>query len=153
MLRDRDCRRLVKVGFRWPRYHDSDPQAVVATIKSGGRRLKEYRTKRQKFPLRLPPVEQQDGLTQAFEALKATCAEPTMTKAHWRDWMSDSTWLLIKQRTSLRRAGQLRQADGRRMQSAIHAALKKDRTARTAGVGESIVAELPRGMFTRPSGT
>jgi len=61
-------------------------------------------------------VEQQDDLTKAFEALKATCEEPETTKAHWRDWMSDSTWLLIKQCTSLRRAGQLRQSEGRRMQ-------------------------------------
>ena len=68
-----------------------------------------------------------------------------MTKAHWRDWMSDSTWLLIKQRTSLRRAGQLRQSEGRRMQRAIHAALKRDHTARTAQVGELIVAELAEG--------
>ena len=59
--------------------------------------------------------------------------------------MSDSTWLLIKQRTSLRRAGQLRQSEGRRMQRAIHAALKRDRTARTARIGESIVAELAEG--------
>ncbi len=96
-------------------------------------------------PLKLPPVEQQDDLTRAFEALKVTCEELETTKAHWRDWMSDSTWLLIKQRTSLRRAGQLRQLEGRRMQRAIHAALKRDRAARTAQVGESIVAKLAEG--------
>ena len=82
MARDRDCRRFRNVGFRWPRYHDSDHRAVVATIKSGRRRLTEYRRKRQKFPLQLPPVEQQDDLTQAFEALKVTCEEPETTKAH-----------------------------------------------------------------------
>ena len=71
MARDRDCRRFRNVGFRWPRYHDSDHRAVVATIKSGRRRLTEYRKKRQKFPLQLPPVEQQDDLTQAFKALKS----------------------------------------------------------------------------------
>ena len=99
MVREWDRRRFWKVGFQWPRYHDSDHRAVVATIKSGRRRLKEYRRKRQEFPLKLPAVEQQDDLTWAFEALKVTCKEPEMTKAHWRDWMSDSTWLLIKQRT------------------------------------------------------
>ena len=102
----------------------------------------EYRKKRQKFPLQLTPVEQQDDLTQAFEALKVTCDEPETTKAHWRDWMSDSTWLLIKQRTLLRRAGQLRQSEGRRMQRAIHAALKRDRAVRTARIGETIVTKL-----------
>ena len=114
-------------------------------MKSGRRRLRDYRRKRQEFPLRLPPAAQQDDLTRAFEALKATCAEPETAKKHWRDWMSDDTWLLIKQRTSLRRAGQLRQSEGRRMQRAINAALKRDRTARTAQVGESIVAELAEG--------
>ncbi len=129
MARDRDCRRFRNAGFRWPRYHDLDHRAVIVTLKSGRRRLTEYRRKRQKFPLQLPPVEQQGDLTRAFEALKVTCEEPETTKAHWRDWMSDSTWLLIKQRTSLRRVGQLRQLEGRRMQRAIHAALKRDRTA------------------------
>ena len=146
MVRERDRRQFRKVGFRWPRYHDSDHRAVVATIKLGERRLTEYRKKRQEFPLQLPPVEQQDDLTRAFEALKVTCKEPETTKAHWCDWMSDSTWLLIKQRTSLHRAGQLWQTEGRRMQRAIHTALKRDREARTVQIG-------PRGMFMRPSGT
>ncbi len=105
MVQDQDCRQFRNVGFRWPRYHDSDHRAVVVTIKLGRRRVKEYRRKRQEFPLQLPPVEQQDDLTWAFKALKVTCEQPETTKAHWRDWMSDSTWLLIKQRTSLRRAG------------------------------------------------
>jgi hypothetical protein len=64
-------------------------------------------------------VEQQDDLTRAFKALKVTCKELETTKAHWCDWMSDSTWLLMKQRTSLRRAG-----------------------ARSVRIGEKIIAEL-----------
>ncbi len=66
-------------------------------------------------------------------------------KAHWRDWMADSTWLLIKRYTLLRRAGRLCQSEGRRMQRVIHAALKTDRAARTAQVGELIVAKLAKG--------
>ena len=54
-------------------------------------------------------------------------------------------WLLIKQRTLLRRAGQLCRFEGQRMQRTIHAALKKDHAARTAQVGESIIAELVKG--------
>ena len=84
-----------------------DHRAIVATIKLGERRLTEYRKKRQEFLLKLPPAEQQDDLTRAFKAQKVTCMEPETTKTHWRDWMSDSTWLLIMQRTLLRRAGQL----------------------------------------------
>jgi hypothetical protein len=59
--------------------------------------------------------------------------------------MSDSTWLLIKQRTSLRRAGQLHRSEGQRMQRTIHAALKRDHAAHTAQVGESIAAKLAEG--------
>ena len=118
---------------------------MVATIKSGERRLTAYWKKRQEFPLKLPPAEQQDDLTQAFEALKVTCVESTTTKAQWRDWMHDKMWLLIRQRTSLRRAGWLRQSEGWRMQRAIHAALKRDRAARTAQVGKLIIAKLAKG--------
>jgi hypothetical protein len=115
------------------------------TIRTGRRRLKEYRRKHQEFPLRLPPHEQQDELTKALKELKATCKEPETTKHNWRDWMSNSTWLLIKQRTSLRRVGQLHKSEGQRMQHTIHAALKKDCAARTAQVGKSIVAKLAEG--------
>ncbi len=66
----------------------------------------------------------------AFEKLKATC---------------NRTWAMIKQRTSLRRACQLRRAEGQRMQQAIHAALKRDHAARTAQVGKLIVAEFAEG--------
>ncbi len=66
------------------------------TIKSGERRLTAYRKKRQEFPLKLPPAEQQDDLTQAFEALKVTCEESKTAKAQWRDWMHNKTWLLIR---------------------------------------------------------
>jgi hypothetical protein len=143
--RKRDVKRLRNIGFRWPRYHDSDHQAVIGTIRTGRRRLKEYRRKWQEFLLHLPPIEQQDEMTRTFEKMKVTCKESGTTKAHWRNWMSDSTWLLIKQCTSLRRAGQLDQSEGQRMQRAIHAALKRDHAARTAQVGESIVAKLAKG--------
>jgi hypothetical protein len=84
-------------------------------------------------------------MTRAFKKMKVACKEPGTTKAHWHDWMSDNTWLLIKQCTSLRRAGQLRRSEGQRMQRVIHAALKRDRAARTAQVGKSIVAKLAEG--------
>ena len=84
-----------------------DHQAVIATIRTGKGQLKAYWRKCQEFPLKLPPKELQDNLTQASEDLKATCNEPTAAKHHWRNWMSDNTWLLIRQHTLLKRAGQL----------------------------------------------
>ncbi len=66
-------------------------------------------------------------------------------KHHWRDWMSNNMWLLIRQRTSLKRAGQLRRCAGQRMQHTIYPALKKDCAVRTVQVGDSIAAKLAKG--------
>ena len=140
-----DTRRFWNVVFRWPQYHDLDHQAVIATIRMGKRRLTAYRRKCQKFPLQLPPQELRDDLTQVFEELKVICEEPTAAKHHWRNWMRDSTWLLIRQCTSLHRAGQLSRCVSQRMQRTIYAVLKRDRTACMAQVGESIVAKLAKG--------
>jgi hypothetical protein len=81
----------------------------------------------------------------AFIALQATCEDPEAVKRHWHDWVSDKTWLLIKQHTSLRRAGQLRPCIGQHMQCTMYTLLKVDRTARTAQVGKLIVADLAEG--------
>ena len=88
-----NVKRFRNLGFQWPRYHNSDHRAVIATICPGRRRLKEYQRKYQEFPLQLPSHEQQDELTKAFKELKVACKEPETTKHHWRDWMSnhDST--------------------------------------------------------------
>ena len=37
--------------------------------------MKKYRRRRQKFPLTLPPEEEQDVLTRAFGELRKTCVE------------------------------------------------------------------------------
>ena len=137
--------RLRNVGFCWPQYHDLDHQAVITAIRTRMGWLTAYRRKRQEFPLKLPPKELRDDLTQAFENLNATCEEPTAMKYHWRNWMSDTRWLLIRQRTLLKWAGQLCRCAGQRMQRTIYAALKKDRAACTAQVGDSIVAKLAKG--------
>ena len=110
----------------------------------GRKRLRGYWKRGQQFLLHLPPG-QQDELTAAFETLKATCKELLVTKWHWHNWISNGTWLLIRQRTSLRRAGQLRRAKGTCMQCAIHSVLKLDQAAQTAQAGNSIVAELAKG--------
>ena len=109
MARERDARRIRGVGFRWPRYHDSDHRAVVATFRRGKvGRLKSYRKQRQQIPLRLPPGGPYDELTTTFETMKAACIEPATKRRNCKDWVSDETWQLIRRRTSLRRSGQLR---------------------------------------------
>jgi hypothetical protein len=92
--------------------------------------------------MQLPPQELRDDLTTALAVLQAACKESKVAKHHWHDWVSESTWLLIKQRMSLHRAGWLCWCIGQGMQRAIHAALKVDHTALMAQVGDSIVADL-----------
>jgi hypothetical protein len=87
-------RQLKGVRFWWPQCHDSDHQAVVATIqagKRGKRRLKAYRRKRQEFLLQLPPQELHDDLMTAFVVLQATCKDPEAAKQHWHNWVSDES--------------------------------------------------------------
>jgi hypothetical protein len=108
MAREGDGRRFRTVGFRWPRYHDSDHRAVVATIRRGRvGRLKSYQKQQRRLPLQLPP-RPHDQMTVAFEMMTAACTDPDPKRRECKDWVSDATWQLIKRRTSHRRAGQLR---------------------------------------------
>jgi hypothetical protein len=141
-------RQLKGIRFWWPRCHNFDHQAIVATIQAGKwgkRRLKAYWRKQQKISLQLPPQELRDDMTAAFVALQATCKDPEAAKRHWRNWVSDKMRLLIKWRTSLRWAGWLRWCIGQHMQCAIDALLKVDRTAHMVQVGKSINANLTKG--------
>jgi hypothetical protein len=55
------------VAFQQPRIHDLDHSTVVATISREQKGwLKNYCLRRQKFPLQLPSVEEQDQVTQNF---------------------------------------------------------------------------------------
>jgi hypothetical protein len=88
---------------------------TIRVGKQGKRQLKAYRRKRQEFPMQLPPQELQDDLTTAFAALQATSEDLEVAKRHWCNWVSEGMWLLIKQRTSLCRAGWLHQCVGQCM--------------------------------------
>ncbi len=77
--------------------------------------------------------------------LQATCKDSEVAKRYWCDWVSDETWLLTKQCTSLHQAGRLRWCVGQRMQRAIYALLKVVGTAHTAQVSKSIIANLAKG--------
>ena len=74
--REGDIRRFQKAGFRSPPIHNSDHRAVVAHMWKGkGGSRKTYRCNRQRFPITLPPGEQ-DKKTHLFEELKALCDHP-----------------------------------------------------------------------------
>jgi hypothetical protein len=145
MAREGDVRQFWTVGFRWPRYHDSDHRAVVATIRRGRvGRLKSYRKQRQRHPLQLPPGPH-DQLTDAFETMKAAYTDPDPKRWECKDWVSDATWQLIKRRTSLRQAGQLRRNEASVMQREVQQCLRTDRDTRTKHIGETISHELAGG--------
>ena len=60
-------------------------------------------------------------------------------------WIRPGTWLLIDQRTSLRREGRLSQKEGRRLGRRIKAALKEDCRERARRVGERVMLLLEEG--------
>ena len=59
------------------------------------------------IPLTLPPPDEQDNLTRAFEELQKTCKDKGKTKRVSRDWISMEMWVLIEHRTMLRCTGHL----------------------------------------------
>ena len=66
-------------------------------------------------------------------------------KRKYGDWVSAATWLLIEQRSMLRRSGRLCQVGGRRLGRRIRASLTQDRVDRTAKVGGIIEAGIAGG--------
>ena len=146
MARERDGKLFRNVAVRRPRIHDSDHRAVVASIRRGRPgQLKAYRRGRMRFPLQLPPVEEQDEQTRRFGELREACRTDTPTRQKRNDWISDETWRLIAHRAMLRRTGRLCCTGGRRLRRQIGVSLCKDRTDRTASVGAAIESELGMG--------
>jgi hypothetical protein len=91
MAREDRVARFRKVGFRSPPIHDSDHRAVVAHMWKGrDGSLKTYRRYRQRFPITLPPREQ-DKMTRQFEELKASLVHPDPKQHPRNDWISPET--------------------------------------------------------------
>jgi hypothetical protein len=141
-----DAKLFCNVAFWQPRFHTLDHWAVVASIVRGRQgRMKLYRRSRQRFPLHLPPVEEQDQLTRLFGELQNTCEENAAQRRMKYDWILEESWRLIAHRAMLRHTGRLCQTGGRRMDRQIGVSLQKDRTNRTAKVGAAVEAELAGG--------
>ena len=105
-------------------------------------RIKQYRRGRQKFPLQLAPLGEQDEVTRLLGRLREECKEKDPTKRPWNDWISKETWRLIAHRAMLRCTNRLCQTGGRQLRRQIGTALCNDWRDRTARVGKNIVAEL-----------
>ncbi len=138
-------KRLRRVAFCSPRYHNLDHWAVVATFWGGSARwLKSYQHDQQCFPLKLSRGEETEQ-TKTFSCLVAECVKPELCRRQGNDWISDKTWALVGQRTALRRVGKLACAEGRRTKRLIWASLRNDREACMKGIGDMIKAELAKG--------
>ncbi len=111
MARDEDVKLFRNIAIQWPRIHDSDQRAIVALIRRGrSGQLWRYLHDRLRFPLQLPPVEEQDGQTSLFGELRKTCEEEAPPRRQQNDWISEESWRLIAHRAMLRRTGRLCQA-------------------------------------------
>ena len=59
-------------GLRMPRHYDSDHRAIVVKLRAGGiKRLRGYRRKHGRFPIRLPRYGPRTEMEASFEELKA----------------------------------------------------------------------------------
>jgi hypothetical protein len=138
-------KRLRRVVFHSPWFHDLDHWVVVATFWGGSaHRLKSYQRNQQRFPLKLSQGEETEH-TKTFSRLVAECVKPELRKRHVNNWISDKTWALVGQWTALQQVGKLSRAEGRWTKRLIWASLCNDRAARTKGIGDAIEAELAKG--------
>jgi hypothetical protein len=127
MARDGDAKLFRGVALRRPHIHDLDHRAVFASILRGQPgRLKLYHQRRQRYPLQLPPVEEQDEQTRFFGELQKTCKEETPTRHKQNDWISEESWRLIAYRAMLRCIGCLCQTGGHHLHRQIGISLHKD---------------------------
>ncbi len=135
------------VEFHFPRFLHSDHCTIIRVVRvEQGVQLRQYRRKRHKFLLSLPPGPK-DVDTMAVDALAAKCIEPKPKRAPGKDWISKGTWRLIAKRASLLGSSCIWQDTARRMKRNIGAAMKEDKRKLTANVSNSIVMELAKGNF------
>jgi hypothetical protein len=142
---ERITKRLRRVAFHSPWFHDSDHWAVITTFWGGcARGLKSYQRDQQCFPLELSQGEETEH-TKTFSHLVAECLKSKLRKRHGNDWISDRTWALVGQRMALRRVGKVSRAEGRWTKCLTWASLRNNRAACTKGIGNAIEAELAKG--------
>jgi hypothetical protein len=146
MARDGDTKLFWGVAFRRPWIHDLDHRAIVALILRGRPGwLKLYHQRRQRFPLQLPPVEEQDVQKRLFGELQKTCKEEALTRRKQNNWILEESWWLIAHRAMLHCNGRLCQTGGRWVHRQIGASLRKDQADWTSRTGTMIKSELTGG--------
>jgi hypothetical protein len=144
--RDGDAKLFRGVAFQWPWIHDLDHRAVVALILRGQPGwLKLYCQYCQRYPMQLPPVEEQDEQTHLFRELRKTCEEETPMRHKKNDWILEESWRLNAHLAMLRRTGRLCQTRGHHLHHQVSISLHKDQADQTSHVGTMIESELTGG--------
>ncbi len=85
--------------------HNSGHRALVTVIYArGGRELKRYQQRMQRFPISLPrgPCTQLDA---EYEELQRDVVHPPLRERPANSWITATTWQLVDHRTMLRRKG------------------------------------------------
>jgi hypothetical protein len=142
----KDAKLFCNVAFWQPRFHTLDHWAVVASIVRGRHgRPKLYRQRCQRFPLQLPPVEEQDQQTRLFGELQKPCEKNTTMRHLKNGWILEESWQLIAHRAMLRCTGHLCKTGGRCLNRQIGVSLQKDWTDQTAAVRATVEAKLAGG--------
>ena len=88
-----------------------------------------------------------------FEELAGAVAEVPKRERPEHDWIRGGTWALVDQRATLRKEGNLTQAEGRRLTRRIHKAFNKDRKEQKLQAGHAIVTALQDSNSHKAYGT
>lgn len=110
----------------------------------GGRELKQYRRRMQRFSISLPcgPRKQLDA---EYEELQRDVESPLMRERPANSWISVETWALVDHRTMLRRKGMLSQTGARSLGRKVKAHLAADRCQRASNTTSKIEGCLAAG--------
>ena len=146
LAREKDRCRFQNVAFRMPRHHDSDHRAIVATLYARGpRKLKQYRRRRSRFPVRLQRWGPRTEMETMFEVLQTSVEAPVARESRKNNWISKATWELVDNRARLRKMGLLVQRSLRGHNRRVQASLKADRAQRATDVADNIQLQLSEG--------
>lgn len=144
-----DRRLWLNVAIRDPRGYDSDHLMVWGKLLAEPTKSNlSYLQGRRKLPLKLPKWGPQTLANFLYQQLKFHAGAPAHKGKKQREgWISDATWLLVDQRSSLRRNINHDRSEARRLTRKIKASLKTDRKARVAAAGTAIEADLNAGKL------
>ena len=96
------------VTLKAPRHHNTNHQAVIATINAGSAaKLARYRRKRCRFPISMPKNGTRTYAETSFEWLKQECEPPPPWERKQNSWIQLATWALVDARALLRKEGLL----------------------------------------------